>query len=282
MAALVRHFGDLANSQKRCGICDFCAPAACIAQRFREATPRERELALRVLSALRKDGVRPTGKLYSELLPNGEFTRGEFEEVLGALARSGFLGLTEVTFEKDGKTVPFRKAALTRASQDLEDAAGLDFRMKAAPAAPLQAGRKKQNKKTRAMKKRPAADSQKAVSKPWGAAPADRRPPPSVPTDSGVETALRAWRLAEAKRRGVPAFRILTDQTMKAIAAKRPATAAELLAIPGMGISTVEKYRAELYRLLHESRQMGGQRRCGRPSDLHQRVIRHHRLASRT
>jgi DNA topoisomerase III len=69
-----------------------------------------------------------------------------------------------------------------------------------------------------------------------------------------VEDALRAWRLAEAKRRGIPAFRILTDQTLKALAAKRPATAAELLSISGIGISTVEKYGAQLYRLLHEGR----------------------------
>ena len=34
----------------------------------------------------------------------------------------------------------------------------------------------------------------------------------------------------------------------------RPETAAELLAIPGIGISTVEKYGAQLYRLLHEGR----------------------------
>jgi len=247
MAALVRHFGDLANSQKTCGICDFCAPAACIAQRFREATARERELALRVLGALREDGVRPTGKLYTELLPNGELTRDEFEEVLGALARSGLLRLTEATFEKDGKTIPFRKAALTRDGQDLEDAAELDFKMKSAPPAPLKAGRKK--KKAKSVKERPAADPRKAASKPTG-----RTAPVPVSTDSGVETALRAWRLAEARRRGVPAFRILTEQTLKAVAANRPASAAELLAIPGIGIITVEKYGAQLYRLLHESR----------------------------
>jgi hypothetical protein len=38
---------------------------------------------------------------------------------------------------------------------------------------------------------------------------------------------------------------------LKAVAARRPATAAELLAIPGLGIGTVEKYGAQLYRLLH-------------------------------
>jgi superfamily II DNA helicase RecQ len=69
-----------------------------------------------------------------------------------------------------------------------------------------------------------------------------------------MEERLRAWRMAEAKRLGVPAFRVFTDQSLKALAAKRPGTAAELLAIPGIGISTVEKYGAQLYRLLHEGR----------------------------
>lgn len=72
--------------------------------------------------------------------------------------------------------------------------------------------------------------------------------------DSRVEGMLRAWRLAEAARRGVPAFRIFSDATLRAVADKLPATAAELLAIPGIGIGTVEKYGAQLYRILHDRR----------------------------
>jgi DNA topoisomerase-3 len=71
-------------------------------------------------------------------------------------------------------------------------------------------------------------------------------------SESRVEQALRHWRLSEAKRRGVPAFRIFSDQVLKAVADKRPSTAAELLAIPGLGINTVEKYGAQIYRLIHE------------------------------
>src|SRR6266702_1259570 len=41
MRTLVRHFGDLADGQKPCGICDFCAPKECAAQRFRPATKAE-------------------------------------------------------------------------------------------------------------------------------------------------------------------------------------------------------------------------------------------------
>jgi DNA topoisomerase-3 len=73
----------------------------------------------------------------------------------------------------------------------------------------------------------------------------------SAAPDAALQTTLRNWRLAEAKRRGVPAFRIFSDKVLEAMATTRPETAAELLAIPGIGISIVEKYGAQLYRLLH-------------------------------
>ena len=68
---------------------------------------------------------------------------------------------------------------------------------------------------------------------------------------AGVEEALRNWRVQEARRRGVPAFRIFGDQTLLAIAEQRPLSTAELLAIPGIGIKIVEKYGAQIYRILH-------------------------------
>ena len=75
--------------------------------------------------------------------------------------------------------------------------------------------------------------------------------PSAVGQAPHVEEALRVWRLAEARRLGVPAFRVFSDQALRAIAVKLPGTAAELLAIPGIGIRTVEKYGAEIYRILH-------------------------------
>ena len=68
-----------------------------------------------------------------------------------------------------------------------------------------------------------------------------------------MEEALRAWRLSEARKRGVPAFRIFTDKALHAIAERRPATAAELLAIPGIGISAIEKYGQQIYRILEQA-----------------------------
>jgi DNA topoisomerase III len=47
----------------------------------------------------------------------------------------------------------------------------------------------------------------------------------------------------------VPAFRIFNDRALRAIALRRPAKAAELLAVPGIGISAVEKYGQQIYRI---------------------------------
>jgi DNA topoisomerase-3 len=67
---------------------------------------------------------------------------------------------------------------------------------------------------------------------------------------AGVEKALRDWRLAEAKRREVPAFRILSDRALQAIAADKPSSIRELLEIPGVGARLAEQYGAQIFRIL--------------------------------
>ena len=140
MATLVRHFGDLADGQKPCGICDFCAPAQCAAQRFRTATEAEHTALLRVVAALRSGGAKSTGKLHGELCPNREMSRDAFEEVLGAMARAGLVHLSDAVFEKDGKQIPYRKVSLTRAGYAVDERTPVEFIMKdtAAPSAQAQ------------------------------------------------------------------------------------------------------------------------------------------------
>jgi superfamily II DNA helicase RecQ len=247
MSGLVRHFGDLVDAQHACRICDFCAPADCAGQLFRPATDAERTAALSVISILRSNSGRSTGKLHAEVFPHGEMTRDAFEEILGAMARANFLRLANAVFEKDGKSIPYRKATLTTDGEALEEIVPGDLLMKDAAQAATKA-RKGRKKKAAAPSRRKASRKHVAVETPAPSRPVDQ---PKPAPDSRLEETLRLWRLAEAKRRGVPAFRIFSDQVLKAVAAKRPATAAELLAIPGLGINTVEKYGAQIYRLLH-------------------------------
>ena len=68
-----------------------------------------------------------------------------------------------------------------------------------------------------------------------------------------IEQALRAWRLSEAKRRNIPAFRIFNDRALRGIAATGPKNDAELLAVPGIGMSMVKQYGAQIHRLIKAS-----------------------------
>jgi DNA topoisomerase-3 len=53
---------------------------------------------------------------------------------------------------------------------------------------------------------------------------------------------LREWRLEEARRRRVPAFRILSDRTLAAICRARPVDEEELLEVAGIGPAKASSY----------------------------------------
>jgi RecQ family ATP-dependent DNA helicase len=228
MSALVRHFGDHADGQKACGLCDFCAPQDCVAQRFRDPTNVEQDAAQAVVKALRNGPSRSTGKLYGQLFPTEQVSRHDFEEVLAALARVGVLHVTDAVFEKDGKSIPYRRVSLSQDGQSLTDEAEIEFTLKEV-ISPAKRHRRK-----------PAAKPKKgtAAKAPRSARAARAAETPAA-SNAALEERLRAWRLAEAKRRGVPAFKILRNQSLRAIAQKPPAAPDDLLAIPGVGSSTV-------------------------------------------
>jgi superfamily II DNA helicase RecQ len=233
MKALVRHFGDLSDRDSACEICDFCLPANCMAQRFRAPTHAERTACTRVLQKLRSIPARSTGKLHADLFPEGEMSRDDFEEVLGAMARADLIAFTDSVFEKQGKRIPYRNVSVLSRATDFHESQALIMRDAAAPG-----GAAKRSKK-------------RAVDAPvlaQTATPKSAEVPPE--RQARLEQALRAWRLTEAKRRKMPAFRIFGDQTLRNIASACPTTDSALLAVPGIGMATVEKYGAQIYHLI--------------------------------
>ncbi len=71
--------------------------------------------------------------------------------------------------------------------------------------------------------------------------------------DEALVDRLRAWRLATAKERGVPAYVVFTDITLTALAERRPADPGELLDIPGIGPAKNELYGEQLLDLIAQS-----------------------------
>jgi len=64
--------------------------------------------------------------------------------------------------------------------------------------------------------------------------------------------ALRTWRRETATAKGVPAYVILHDATLREIAARRPATLAELGEISGLGTKKLEAYGEDVLTVVAE------------------------------
>ena len=62
--------------------------------------------------------------------------------------------------------------------------------------------------------------------------------------------ALRAWRLAEARRTGLPAFRIVNDRTLLGVATEAPIDEGSLLRVAGIGPGLARRYGAELLSIV--------------------------------
>jgi DNA topoisomerase-3 len=252
MLHLVQHFGDQEDSGQPCGVCDVCDPDACLVRRFRLPSPVEARVLSEALHALRQRDGQSTGQLFREIstadgLPDG-FDRKAFERLLGGLSRSGLVRLSEDEFEKDGKTIRFQRAALTAEGlRTPPDAAALALFVQLPEDVPAAKPRRRERKKLdilapiKALRERRKGRVQEVLP---GAEELMDQPLPSL------VDGLKAWRRAEAQKRRVPAFRILTDRALTALAVARPGNEVDLLNVPGIGPTIVAKYGRELLGIL--------------------------------
>ena len=218
MTRLVRHFGDTRDGRP-CGQCDACRPHEAVGRSFRAPTGKERVLAEGLLEELERCDALSTGTLYRRLCPNEEVERNAFERVLAAMVRAKALSLSDDEFAKDGKVIRFRRANLLPGGRSALK--GEAFMLEAAVEAAAHRG-----------------------------GPRKRTRTPTVVADAGRTERLREWRKATARSLGVPAFRIMTDRAMAAIAAAEPASEDALLRVSGVGPKFVERYGRTVLRLV--------------------------------
>ena len=190
MGALVEHFGDVDDAVRRCGLCDFCAPADAIAQVFRPLTDSEEQTVLAIARALRSVQGMSTGKLHKQLFPRDQMHRDDFEAILVAMTGGGYATLEDAEFEKDGRTVTYRKASLTDEGEELYSVANLRlFIPDTNPTRPNQ---------PRTLFSRSSPKSPKQGSQA-NAAPLIQEQE-LHPSELDLEKKLKAWRLEEAKK----------------------------------------------------------------------------------
>ena len=67
-----------------------------------------------------------------------------------------------------------------------------------------------------------------------------------TPESQALAGRLREWRAAEAKRLGLPAYMVLQDKTLAALAQVRPGNPRQLLTIDGIGAAKAERFGAAI------------------------------------
>jgi RecQ family ATP-dependent DNA helicase len=233
MAALVRHFGDVADASRSCGVCDVCDPAGAVLKLFRRATAVERAMAQGIVEELREVSYRAAGTLQRSLDPAGRINRNDFDGLLGAMVRAGLIEIEDAEYEKDGEVRRYRKVLLTVAGRELRATTpvellisdGMVEEFSSRSAAPGRA------KKTRA-----------AVGKTGQSSEKQAEPVQLSAEGEALAARLKEWRAAEAKRLRVPAYVVLHDRTLTALAGMRPENQKQMLEIDGIGPAKVEKF----------------------------------------
>ena len=239
MLRLVQHFGDQEDSGEPCGICDACAPDTGLASQTRAASEAEAVAMERILESLRQQNMQSGGRLHREELAD-LLDRRRFEELVSALARAGHLRVMEDSFEKDGRTIEFNRLCLTPEGQGADlstEAARQQLQLPHRPAT-LKKGKKK---KKRASRKKGASGARQKVDLSDVAAP------------EALVRALTEWRLGEARRRKIPAFRILSNRTLAAIAFQQPTDQQQLLGVGGVGSRIITKYGDQILAVVREN-----------------------------
>lgn len=238
MAALVRHFGDIEDAARPCGICDICDPAGAVLRQFRRPTGGELAMLLAIVDELRPVEYKATGTLQRSIDPTGRLTRGEFDGLLDAMVRAGLIAIEDAEFEKEGQVIRFRKVRLTEA--------GLELRASTPVALLISDGIVEEFAGRSAMparaKKTKAAGAKSATKAGSGKADVAATSVRLTVEDEAVAARLREWRATEAKRLGVPAYIVLHDRTLNALAAARPRNPNEMLKIDGIGPAKVERF----------------------------------------
>jgi ATP-dependent DNA helicase RecQ len=234
MAALVHHFGDTTDKAPTCGLCDICNPSGQgSANAAHQPTQQERTWLRQILSALESRST-STGKLFTDL--HITKARDDFDTLLDALARAGLITIANNTFRTpEGIDRTYKKAAITHEGHDPDDRTLDTVYIRGS----LAASPKKSRPKS------PGGPSVKASFSRVG----DDTTQPFTPAAERLFTQLRAWRTETARPTKTPAFLILSDAVLRAIAHRAPQNLSTLNTISGIGPSKVDKYGAALIAL---------------------------------
>jgi DNA topoisomerase-3 len=252
MKILVQHFGDQLDSQKDCGICDVCAPGSLEGietQGPSALTQGEQKIVACLMAALEGQNNQAVGKLFQETTAqHPRLERREFENVLRGLDGEEWIRIEETSFQKGGETIHYRRVSLLEKGRNAttEDLQNLSLHRISST------GKKQKNKRT-------VTSSKSAPKTPSLARVSGVQLPEDMDSDLSIEETrlfefLRSWRLAKARKKGIPAFRILSDRVLKSICRERPRDAGAIRSVHGIGPKLADQFGTEILEIVRKAR----------------------------
>jgi len=238
MVRLVEHFGDRLDPKTPCGICDQCASEQCLATTFRQPDATDLERLSAIMSMLKDRDGATTGQIHRELGTGGAKDRGASEALVDGLARQGLVEKRADSFVKGNRTIRFQRVFLTRAGRLAKTIAVESVQIVETPSQPGTGKKRRSTKKSSVTSRTPGAPSTTTLE----------------PKEMRLFDELREWRLGEARRRRIPAFRILRDRVLADICRARPADEEELLDVSGIGPAIAKKYGRAILEVIRQHR----------------------------
>ena len=255
MTALVEHFGDRSDPLRSCGQCDICHPSSATGSNMRQSTPSERDDLRSILTAVAARGT-STGKLFTDVALTKD--RKHFDALLDGLARAGLLTLTNDTFRTpEGRDVTYRKVSITHEGRTPDDETLStvwlrDTTSTSSKRAPRRTSKRDSKSRTTSTPE-PARrirepQPQLPIARREAATPAPARKPTPAPnaefnpTQSALDTRLRAWRKEQAHAIGLPSFFIFSDSVLRDIVLASPASLTDLRGIRGLGPDKLDRF----------------------------------------
>jgi DNA topoisomerase-3 len=221
MLRLVQHFGDQKDPGTPCGLCDVCAPKQALTSKTSPISAEDAKHMHRILEELRIRDRQATGRLFRDKF-EAHLDRKGFQELIHQLERAGLIQLEDDEFEKDGSSIAFQRALLLDPGRRAQLAELRQLEV----SRPVTAAKTKGARgKERASRESKSTGSQHLLTE-----------------NSKLVQRLKEWRRAMAADKQTPAYTIMTDRALYAIAAEVPRTEDALLSLHGIGKGFLEKY----------------------------------------
>lgn len=241
MLSLVKYFGDQNDSGIPCGMCDYCIPAQMRTfSTVRSLTLTEQQLVAQIMAILTGESYRAAGRIFQELSETRpDLARNEVEKLFQVLALARWIDVTQDQFEKNGQSISFRKISLTPRGALVTAKDLAELKLSEIPQTP-KGPRPPRKSKT----SKPSSPEPSSI--PVGSHPLARTP---------LFEEMKNWRRGEAKKKGIPAFRVLSDRVILAICEVRPKNEASLLQVKGIGPKLTQTYGPEIIQIVEKNSQ---------------------------